>query len=243
MKIAIIDDSKKDIQIIKAYTEEYFAHNYSGIGLCIHEYFSGESFLSGFSQSAYDIIFIDCYMEKLSGLETAHMIRKIDFSVLLIFTTVSRDFAVDSYRVKACGYLVKPLTYDIFAEIMTLNMQNSLKKSQFLELENGKGFVRVFLKDIVYCDISGHYAQIHTSAEIKRVRMTFSRLVDALSPYSEFLLCYRGCLVNMKKIVRMENQAFLMKNGDWIPFRKKEQNAIMKTYSNFLFEKVRNHEI
>lgn len=243
MKIAIIDDSKDDIQLIKHYIKEYFIHNYSGIPLTIHEYLSGESFLMAFSQSAYDIIFLDCYMKKLSGLETAQLIRKTDLSVLLIFITVSRDFAIDSYRVKACGYLVKPLTYESFSETMSLNMQNSLKKSQFVELENGKDYVRIFLKDIICCDISGHYSQIHTISKIIRVRMAFSKLADVLSPYPEFLLCYRGCLVNMKKIVRIENQAFVMTNGDRIPFRKKEEGAIMKTYSSFLFEKVRNHEL
>lgn len=243
MKIAIIDDSKDDIQLIKTMIKRYFVHNYSSIPLIIHDYPSGESFLVEFSQFSYDIIFLDCYMEKLSGFETAQLIRKVDLSVLLIFTTVSRDFAIDSYRVKACGYLVKPLTYEAFCETMSLNMQSSLKKSQFVELENGRDSVRVFLKDIVYCDISGHYSQIHTTSRIIRVRMAFSKLTDILSPYPELLLCYRGCIVNMKKIVRIENQAFLMSDGDRIPFRRKEQNAIMKTYSSFLFEKVRNHEL
>lgn len=243
MQIAIIDDTEKDIQTIKDYTLKYFSHNHPGVPLTIHEYLNGETFLMDFSQYAYDLIFIDYYMEKLSGLETAHLIRKMDVSVLLIFITASPDFAIDSYRVKACGYLLKPITYDDFSETMSLNTQNSLKKTQFVEFENGGNPVRVFLKDIIYCDISGHYAQIHTSDKTIRIRMTFSKLTDTISPFSEFLLCYRGCTVNMKHILRIENQTFLMTNGERIPFRKKEQNDIMKTYSNFLFEKVRNHNI
>lgn len=243
MKIAIVDDTKNDIQLLKTYIKEYFIHNYSGIPLTIHEYPNGETFLISFSQSSYDIIFLDYYMKKLTGLETAQIIRKTDFTVHIIFITVSRDFAVDSYRVKACGYLVKPFTYEAFYETMSLNLENILKKLQFVEFVNGKDFIRVFLKDIIFCDISGHYSQIHTSDTVIRIRMAFSKLVDVLKPYPEFLLCYRGCLVNMKKIIKIENQAFLMSDGERIPFRKKEQNNIMKTYSSFLFEKVRNHEL
>lgn len=243
MKIAIIDDKEDDLQLIKTYILKYFTENYSKFPLNISLFLSGEAFLPEFYESSFDIIFIDHYMKNLSGLETARIIRQSDSSALLIFITASRDYAVDSYRVRACGYLVKPVSYDAFYETMSMNAQSCLKKLQFVEFKSSSGSVRVFLKDIIYCDISGHYAQIHTFDKTIRIRITFSKMADALKPYPDFLLCYRGCLVNMRQIMCIENMAFLMAGGERIPFRKKEQNDIMKTYSCYLFEKVRNKDI
>lgn len=241
MNIAIIEDLPADRQLADEYLDTYFSSSFPGLMIHIDSFSSGEEFLESFAPRNYDLIFIDYYLNDLSGLETARQIRLTDQQAVLIFTTASRDCAVDGYRVKASGYLLKPFTYEQFAETLSLIDIRQLKERQFLEIANGMETIKIIVTDIIYCDISGHYTQIHTkSSGLKRIRMPFAEIVRLLEPFPEFLSCYRGCLINMDYIRRMENLTFIMEDGERIPFRKKEQAQIMDAYTNFLFCKVRD---
>lgn len=241
MKIAILDDLNTDrIQIIE-YLNHYLEDAQTDLLLSIDEFYSGEAFLCKFTPNFWDLIFIDYYMVQLSGLETARKIRQLDQSVNIIFITTSRDFAIDSYKVKASGYLVKPISYEDFAETLSLLEWSLFYERRFFDLSDSSKKLRFLICDILYCDISGHYVQIHTLNEgTARFRMTFEKLSALLSPYSEFLLCYRGCLVNMNHICSMDDMNFHLTNGDRLPFRKKEHQHLTRTYSEFLFSKRRN---
>lgn len=94
MKIAIIDDLAEDRQRLTSYLKLYFSKSYANAPLFIQDYTNGEDFLSSSVRNNYDIIFIDYYMPKMSGMETASQIRRTAPSVALIFTTTSNDHAV-----------------------------------------------------------------------------------------------------------------------------------------------------
>lgn len=240
MNIAIIDDSAADQKITANYLHTYFSYYFADIPYSVHFFSSGEDFLSSFTKHFYDLIFIDYYMKSLSGFETAKIIRSTDKQVLLYFTTCSCDFAIDGYKVQASGYLVKPFNYKDFSELIALSEIKRFKNQQFIEVVNGMEKIKILIREIIYCDVAGHYTQIHMkNNSIKKIRMAFSDLAQLLLPFPEFITCYRGCLINMNYIVRIEDLNFLMQCGDRIPFRKKEQSKIMDAYSEFLFDKVR----
>lgn len=240
MKIAVIDDKFDDAFIVIKQLKIYFKANYPNLSYQIFPFQKEEVFLDHFSRNAYDLIFIDFYLSNSTGLEIARQIRTVDSSVILIFVTTTRDFAVECYKVKAAGYLVKPLVYDDFFEIMSLIDCKKLKEKQYIEIINGYEKVRVLLRDIIYCDVTGHYVQIHTKQdEPQKTRAAFSYLTEMLAPYPEFLLCYRGCIINLNHVAKVTDLTFLMTNGERIPFRKKERAEILKVYSDFLFEKAR----
>lgn len=244
MNIAIIDDSVTDQKITVSYLHTYFSYYHADIPYYIHLYSSGEEFLEHFTRCSQDLIFIDYYMKDLSGIETAKILRSMDNQVLLFFTTCSCDYAIECYKVRASGYLVKPFSYAELAELMMLSNIERLKDRQFIQVQNGMEQIKILIVEIMYCDVAGHYTQIHTkSSGIKRIRMAFSDLVQLLIPFPEFISCYRGCLINMNYIASIDNLTFLLQCGERIPFRKKDHAKIMETYSEFLFEKVRNRKI
>lgn len=244
MKIAIIDDLTEDSDIIFQYVHTYFSKNCANPRLSIKTFQSGEDFLHHFQKNSFDIIFVDYYLDKLTGLETAFAIRKLDRLATIIFTTASRDYTIEGYKVQASGYLVKPISYEAFSEILSLIDLNEIKEQSFIEIYSGYENIRILVNDIVYCDISGHYAQIHTKNQnILRSRMSFSKLSDMLLPYSQFLLCYRGCIINMEHIDHLDDLIFFMDTGERIPLRKRQHDEILKLYSKFLFDKVRNQRL
>lgn len=243
MKIAIIDDLSTDRDTISTLVQSYFSIHCIHIPLVLQTFESGDIFLHTFSQNSFDIIFIDYYMDGLCGLDTAFAIREKDKSVKLIFTTASKDYAIAGYRVQASGYLIKPITLEEFTETMSLMDINKILKQQYIEIPSGYTVIKLPLKDIVYCDITGHYVQIHTiNFGTQCSRMTFTELQNLLTPYPEFLMCYRGCMINMNHVTHIDDLNFHMDCGERIPFRKRDNTGILKVYSEFLFNKVRNQK-
>ena len=74
----------------------------------ITEFHNGEDFLQHWSADTFDLIVLDIYMEQLTGIEIARVIRETDPNVCLVFATTSNEFASESYEVNACYYLCKP---------------------------------------------------------------------------------------------------------------------------------------
>lgn len=244
MNIAIVDDMREDIEIITNHLNVYFSNHCVNMPLSIHTFQSGEELLCDFNKNTFDFIFIDCYMNGMSGLDTAYAIRKLDLSVYIIFTTASRDYAVDSYKIRASGYLVKPITYNDFSETISLIDLKKLNAQYFIQVKNGYDHIKIPLSDIIYCDITGHYVQIYTmNLGIQRSRMTFNDLAGLLTPYKEFLVCYRGCIINMNYIDHIEDLTFVMNNKARIPIPRKQHAQTIKAYSEFLFDKVRTQYI
>lgn len=77
MKAAIIDDLALCREELQDCLNRYLDENYAGETPMIHEFESGEAFLSRFVPGAYDIIFIDQYMDGLSGIDTAQKSGKL----------------------------------------------------------------------------------------------------------------------------------------------------------------------
>lgn len=243
MNIALIDDSLEDMNFLSSHIDCFFANRRLSMPICINSFQNEQHFLEQYRKHQYDIIFIDYFLNRLTGMELAKNIRILDAMAVMIFTTVSKDYAIDSYRVKASGYLVKPIEYQDFEEMMQLIDCKKLRDNQFIELSNGLADVKILLKDIVYCDISGHYTHIHTSGnEVIKCRQPFSVFTDRLTLYPEFLSCYRGCIINMKKVKKLNASSFLMVNGEQIPFRTKQKAEIISRYTEFLFEQNRKGE-
>lgn len=244
MKIAIIDDLKMDREKAALFLHKYFAGNFPTIALEIDMYENCETFLHSYQPGTYQIILIDYYMDQLSGLDLAKYIRGAGDPAILIFVTISRDYAIAGYKVKASGYLVKPFAYQELAELLSLLEIEAWHQQEYIEFVNGYRTCRVFLEDIAYCDISGHYAQIHTlDRKMERTRMTFHELTLQLESYPQFLGCYRGCIVNMDHIENLDEFCFILVNGERIPIRQKERTKILQMYSDYIFMKTRKQNL
>lgn len=240
MTIAVVDDFKQDRMDIADFTGRYL-REHDGPSPQFFFYSSGEDFIIEMRTRSFDIVLLDCCMDGMDGMQTAQELRRQDKDAALIFITSCRDYAVGGYLVSAAGYLLKPYTYDAFTQVFGTVYNRHPKRKDIITVMDGQEKRRVLVDDIVYCDISGHYAQIHMpGGMVIKVRMTFSDLFSLLSPYPQFLECYRGCLINMAHTCKAEELNFLMDTGERVPFRKKEHGQLLQQYSNYLFDKVRS---
>ena len=115
MKIAVVDDSPRDLQLIKGYVERYFKEN--GGDYQVRTFENGLDFLDE-EKLSFDIVFMDVEMPHLNGIETARNFRKRDKMAVLVFITNMAQYAIHGYEVDAIEYMVKPVEYYNFSDKM-----------------------------------------------------------------------------------------------------------------------------
>ena len=83
MNIAIVDDSKTEAEVLLALLREYAESG--SIDINTHYYKCAEDFLAVFSPEKYNVIFMDIYMGKMTGIEAASKIKESGNKPLLVF--------------------------------------------------------------------------------------------------------------------------------------------------------------
>lgn len=108
MKIAVCDDETCFIDTICALLEQWARER--EIKLTLYRFTNGDDLIDAYQRVCIDLIILDVIMPLLSGIDTARELRNMHQTVSpVIFLTSSREFAVDSYEVKALNYLIKPI--------------------------------------------------------------------------------------------------------------------------------------
>lgn len=242
MNIAIVDDCRPDCETIDAHVRRFLQRK--GEPLPNTRFFeSGEAFINAFSPGCFDLVLLDCCMKGMDGLQTARAMRDRDQETALVFITFCQDYAVDGYLVDAAGYLVKPFSEEAFAKTFMAAQRRLPQRRAAITLGDAKSSQRVFVDEIVYCDVNAHYTQLHLEERgVVRVRMPFSALAALLAPYPQFLQCYRGCLINMARTHKAEELNFVMDTGERVPFRKRERSRLLRQYSEYLFKQARRNK-
>lgn len=236
MNFAVVDDVPKDRLILKEDIRIYCEQNRITAQIMLFE--SGEAFLQAFETIPFDIVFLDIYMNGIDGLETARRIRERSDECILIFSTTSEQHAVKSFRVRAFDYLVKPYQYDQFEEIMRLVDKTLLKRAHYIEVKEGRGFIKVLLRTIRYADYYNHYVQIHTNERMIRSYLPFSEFAPQLLMYPQFLYCYRNCIINMDRVNTMDEKDFIMQDGERIPIARAQRVRIRQYYADYIFQRL-----
>ena len=106
MNIAIIDDIASDAEQLKRIITSYFENRQ--IPTEIRYFSSAEAFFDDYRPGNFQILFLDIYMDGITGMEAARRIRNQSDDCILVFVTTSSEFAVESYDVNAAYYLLKP---------------------------------------------------------------------------------------------------------------------------------------
>lgn len=235
MKIAIVDDSDIDLEILKSFAGQYCQSAH--LAGFIHTFNDSASFLKNFRPGMFDLLFLDIMMKEIDGITLAREIRKRDRQCFIIFSTASADYAVEGFQVRAFDYMVKPVSYQRFKETCDLCIERLPSNNHYIEVKEGRCYTKVLISDILYTDYYNHYIQIHIDSSLIRSYMSFAEFQPMLKDYPQFLYCYRNCTVNMDKVAVMEDRNFLLANGVRVPIAAKMKHEVHKAYRDYLFHK------
>lgn len=169
-----------------------------------------------------DIVFFDIQMPQLSGMELAKMARKMDLNFKLIFTTAYSEFAVDSYKVQASDYLLKPFSqsdFDSCLNKLKTSMAVAVSESSNDEIEWNKEYIfvksnyqmrKIALKDILYFEGLKDYIQIFLKDEKHPILIltSFKKVIEKLSP-QQFMRIHRSYIVNLNAVEKVEKSRII----------------------------------
>lgn len=197
VRIAIVEDSENERAKIRECLSDYERN--SGVIFDLQEFSNGLDFLESYTPE-YDLVFMDIEMPGLNGMETAKELRKIDFSVLLIFITNLAQYAISGYEVDALDFILKPINRYSFAIKLKRALSRVSKKTEdYMSVKTDGETRAVRISSILWIDVNGHYVVYHT-AEGDFTEYTTLKEAAAKVNRGAFALVNRSCLVNLRRV-------------------------------------------
>lgn len=214
MKIGICEDSLTDRKILKDVLISILSE-YERLECFNH----GAAFLESHNKKPFDIVFLDIGLPNLNGISVAKEIRDSSEITHIIFISQYKDYAAESYVVKAFDYLNKPIDRE---EVL-----NVFRRARHSRLTSGKPFaittnyetVYVLISNIIYAETLRNKVRIYTYDDTFETRMTMQTLTDQLSQYGFFRI-HSSYIVNLKCVRTVSNKIVMLDNGIEIPVGK-----------------------
>ncbi|HEY2582428.1 MAG TPA: LytTR family DNA-binding domain-containing protein [Mucilaginibacter sp.] len=166
------------------------------------------------------LIFLDIRMADLSGIELARIIEQSDKrkDLRTIFTTAYDQYALESYKVAALDYLLKPFNYVDFSKAATKALEyfeaiqnpqpisqaaplSSPVQKEYIYLKVDYHLVKINIHDILYIEGLKDYVKLYLQNEPKPLLTLTSlkSLEEKLSPDS-FLRLHRSFIVSLDHV-------------------------------------------
>jgi two-component system LytT family response regulator len=177
-----------------------------------------------------DIIFSDIEMPKLNGLE---LIRSLENSLVIIFITAYRDFALEGFDTGATDYLVKPVRFDRFLKAINkakdyLELKRSssiqqINKDRIFIKSEGK-LTKILLDEILYVEAQGDYLNIVIPSAVYSTQATLKSMEESLS-LPKFFRIQRSFILNIEAVRSVNGNMVELINGKSISIaiNKKEE--------------------
>lgn len=239
LRIAVCDDYDNDRKMISEHILSYAGQHLLDIEIAAFQ--SGEALLDSFSQHPFQMVFLDIYLEGISGVETAFKIREKDENCIIIFVSTSPDFRAEGFEVGAVHYLIKPAAYEGVETALNRCRRLFEEAEKCFEITVERRIVKVRTREVLYAEVYGKTVLIHTVSGSLKTYTTLSEIANLLEG-GPFLICHRCYIVNMKFISEILEADFLLENGEKIPIRKNGRQKIKEEYLQYIFHVIRKRE-
>ena len=200
LKLAVCDD---DAQILKQLCEIIEAENKKSGDLSVTAFGSSTALLSALEEGAgFDLFILDILMPNLTGMELATAIRRTDEASQIVFLTSSPEFAVDSYEVDALGYILKPVSAEKLAAVLSkarLNMSRRRSDGLLLQQSGRLRTVPIFSVACVEA-MRNKLTYYLCNGETLECYGTINEAAEKLCADARFIRPHRSYIVNMEYI-------------------------------------------
>lgn len=238
MTIAICEDSERDIQYLIQLLEQY--ENLHNLKLEIFSFKKAEKFMESLKDNQYELVFLDIYLDwdETDGIKIGQELKK-NQKMDIVYTTVSREFAVESYQIGAIHYLLKPYTYE--------HLEEAMKRCRFLSKENGKmvsfkvigsSVLEIKQKEILYMESFDRILEIHTENAKYETYQRLSSMYKMLDS-KMFVKPQRSYLVNLSHVKKIRDRSMVLTDGTEIDISRRLIEDIKKQYYQYLFSITR----
>lgn len=238
---AIIDDEPLAISLLESYVNKTPFLSLAG------KYNSAVNALPILSKEPVDLLFLDIQMPELNGMEFS---RILEGDTRIIFTTAFSQYALDSYKVNALDYLLKPISYPDFLKSANKALQwyellregqshpetttpgtDSPRTAHTIEsifIKTEYKLMQIELRKILYIEGLKDYVKIYVEDEPRPILslMSMKSLEDML-PTDRFIRVHRSFIVQPEKIKVIERNRIVF-GKEYIPISDNYKQKFME---------------
>ncbi len=192
--------------------------------------------LSVMSNQEIDLIFLDINMPKLKGLD---FLRTLSKKPIVVITSAYEEYALESFELDVCDYLLKPFRFDRFLKAMN-------KASEIFQLKNPtliaaanqpkpeeqqpnkifikseKRLIQINLDEIFYLESYGNYVKVWLQDRFHLTPRTLTSFDEEL-PNNTFFKIHKSFVLNRNHIDYVEGNSVVMKNKKLLPIGKNQR--------------------
>ncbi|GAA4199415.1 LytTR family DNA-binding domain-containing protein [Pedobacter jeongneungensis] len=231
LRCLIVDDEPLAHGIITEYAKEI-----PFITIVGHCYRATEA-LDFLSRQQVDLIFLDIRMPKLNGLD---FLRTLQHKPLVIITSAYEEYALESFDLAVCDYLLKPFRLDRFLKAVnralefqqlhkqTINTADTEKATnktdQQISLKVDKKYILINIEEIQFLESLGNYVKVWKDKEFLLTPRTLGSFEEQLP--SVFIRIHKSFILNKKYVDYLEGNTIVLKNGQEVPIGKNFKGII-----------------
>lgn len=226
LRIAVCDDDPFDLGQTLDMIQQYDKNK----NLELISYIRAGDLLRPSVANAFDIVLLDIEMEMPNGYEVAKQLVLAQDPPVIIFVTKSSAYTLKGYGI-ALRYLQKPLDRSILDEALDASIQEATAHRLYFTSDDKT--VVLPLRKILYIEMYGHYAIVHTASSEYRFRSTLKEIQSKL-PQGYFALPHKSILVNFEHIRSASKNEIQMDNGATIPISRHRHREFSNAFFRFL---------
>lgn len=231
LRALIIDDEPLAHDIIMEYAKEI--PYLEIVGQC----YLATKALVFLSKQEVDLIFLDINMPKIKGLD---FLRTLNQKPIVIITSAYEEYALESFELDVCDYLLKPFRFDRFLKsankalelyrlkhptpLATNKQEKRNEEPNQLFIKSEKRLIQLDLSEVYYLESYGNYVKVWLENEYHLTAGTLTSFVDQL-PVSDFFRIHKSYIINRKFIDYVEGNMLVMKNQKQLPIGKNNRQA------------------
>ncbi len=210
IRCLIVDDEPPAIRLLEKYVK-----NVPFLELIVATTSSLEA-LRLIESERIDLVFLDIQMPEFTGIQLSKIVNK---EIKIIFTTAYPEYALESYKLNAIDYLLKPFEFERFYEAVLKVKTNAISSHTqlqrdaylFVKTDGKNNFEKVFIKDIYYIEGLRNYIMLHLK---DRKIITYNTLkgIEEELPNNEFIKIHKSFIVSFEHIDKTDSLSVYINN-------------------------------
>ena len=231
MNCIVIDDELMSRMILKKVCEQVEELKLVG------EFSNAIQAIKFLNSNKVDAIFLDIHMPDFTGID---LLQTLKNPPKIVLTTSDRNFAVEAFEYDfVVDYIVKPIELSRFEKSVkkitaarakdsstTPVAQDQTTDVNTLYVNIDRRLVKIDIPSIYVVEAKGDYIKVKTEEKSYIVHSPLKKIEEKL-PSKSFLKVHRSYIININKIIDIEDNSVLIKQ-DIVPVSRSNRNELKR---------------
>ena len=239
LHIAICEDTLADAERTRGLLTRY-GQARPHLQMQFQHFQTGRMLLDALQRGAhFDLYLLDMLLPDTDGIDLARVLARTGKNHTVIYLTVSREYAVEAFSVRAANYLIKPVDQNtMFSALDEVVAHLGAQIDTCATVRALMGDMRVALSDIVFVEVTGHVFHYHMQSgetiQSKVLRIPFNEVLAELIADKRFLRPHQSYLVNAAHVLHFSPHELVLDDDSQVPISRLRMGEVRRAYMNFL---------